>query len=487
MTIMGSQGFNVPTIPPDLRREETIHQIADALEYLDKVANEIFTRIGTRVGENRAHLQKINDRVNLASAKVAKLTGSNKATKVFASAKYPAEDELQPYRITFANTGELREVKHSHYKVQEKHAYVDDRVFKEKLQFYNVHLNIRARKDQNSREEDQNSKKEGLGGLPSDIPSISSLLLFNTTENPYKKYVMLDPLGVVTKTRAAIEEEGARIAEAPSTIVHNEELLKPTAEGIFYIPGMGTVPEIVVPDQLPNLPGVADDLAFSAGQGPSIAPSVMGSNIPDLPSVGFEQDEIPGGLVPVSSTLPSLGGPLPPEPPPPPPPPPPSSSVPPPPPPPPPPPSAAPPPPPPPPPPGPPQPTPADVPKDIAEPTSGRQSLLDSIVKAGGASGAGLKSAKERKVGSKKRRQEEQEQGAVGGGAGGGGGGDLMSDLVSKLTMRRKAISGTAKAGEKAESGGSSSAMDRIASMIPVPPKAEAPVRRGSGNDDDWE
>lgn len=38
MTIMGSQGFNVPTIPPDLRREETIHQIADALEYLDKVS-----------------------------------------------------------------------------------------------------------------------------------------------------------------------------------------------------------------------------------------------------------------------------------------------------------------------------------------------------------------------------------------------------------------------------------------------------------------
>lgn len=233
-------------------------------------------------------------------------------------------------------------------------------------------------------------------------------------------------------------------------------------------------------------PGVADDLAFSADQGPSIAPSVMGSNIPDLPSVGLEHDGIPAGLAPVSSTLPSLGGPPPPEPPPPPPPPPPSANVPPPPPPPPPP-SAAPPPPPPPPPPGLPPPTPADVPKEIAEPTSGRQSLLDSIVKAGGASGAGLKSAKERKVGSKKRRQEEQEQGAAAGGGGGGGGGDLMSDLVSKLTMRRKAISGTAKAGEKAESTGGSSAMDRIASMIPVPPKAEAPARRPSGNDDDWE
>lgn len=88
------------------------------------MANEIFTRIGTRVGENRAHLQKINDRVNLASAKVAKLTGSNKATKVFASAKYPAEDELEPYKITFANTGELREAKHSHYKVTVLHCSV---------------------------------------------------------------------------------------------------------------------------------------------------------------------------------------------------------------------------------------------------------------------------------------------------------------------------------------------------------------------------
>lgn len=30
-------------------------------------------------------------------------------------------------------------------------------------------------------------------GLPSNISSVSSLLLFNTTENLYKKYVFLDP------------------------------------------------------------------------------------------------------------------------------------------------------------------------------------------------------------------------------------------------------------------------------------------------------
>jgi WAS family protein 1 len=477
MTIMGSQGFNVPTIPPDLRREETIHQIADALEYLDKVANEILARVGKRVVENRAHLQRINDRVSLAAARVDKLKGSNKATKVFAGAKYPAEDKLDPFKTTFTNTDGLREIKHSHYKVQEKHAYVDDRVFKEKLQFYNVHLGTKARNNQNSQE-------EGLGGLPSNIPSVSSLLLFNTTENPYKKYVMLDPLGVVTKTRAALEEEEARIAEAPSTIVHNEELYRASAENFLYIPELGTVPEIAVPDLLPNLPGVADDLAFSADQGPSIAPSVMGSNMPDLPSVSPEHDALPTG--PTSTMLPPApSGPPPPEPPPPP-----SGGLPPPPPPP----SAPPPPgpPPPPPPPGPPPPGPPpppaidDAPKSSAEPTSGtggRQSLLDSIVKAGGTAGAGLKSAKDRKVSQKKKKQEEKEQGA----APSGGGGDLMSDLFSKLTMRRKGISGTAKAGEKSDSGGgASSAMDKIASMIPVPPKADKPVR-SAGSDEDWE
>ncbi|XP_059169728.1 WASH complex subunit 1-like [Physella acuta] len=467
MTIMGSQGFNVPTIPPDLRREETIHQIADALDYLDKVANEVFARIGKRVVENKAHLQKINDRVNLATAQVEKLKGSNKATKVFASAKYPAVDKLEPFNTSFSDTDGLQDIKHSNFKVQEKHAIVDDRILKEKLKFYNVHLGTKARKN-------ASSQGEGLGGLPRNTSSVSSLLLFNTTENPYKKYVLLDPLGVVTKTRSAIEEEVNAMAEAPSTIVHNEEMFRATAENFLYMPKLGTVPEIAVPELLPNLPGVADDLAFSGDQGTSIAPSVMGSNVPDLPSFLPEQEITPGPAPGGPPPPPPPSGPPPPEPPPPPPPP---SG--PPPPPPPPPPSA----PPPPPPPGPPPPAPESVPKDVAAPSTGRQSLLDSIVKAGGAAGAGLKSAKERKVNNKKKKQEEK--------APPKGGGDLMGDLHSKLSMRRKGISGNVKVGEKSElpagnSGGASSALEKISSMIPAPPKNSSSAV-AAGSDDDWE
>lgn len=493
MTIMGSQGYFVPTIPPDLRREETIHQISDALEYLDKVANDVFARIGKKVAENKASLAKINDRVNLAAARVDKLKGSNKATKVFSSAKYPSVDTLELFRTDFTHTNGLREITHPHYKVQEKHAQVDERVLRDKLQFYNVHLNTRQRKDHH--------QAEGLGGLPSDVPSVSSLLLFNTTENPYKKYVMLDPLGVVTKTRSAIEEEEASMAEAPSTITHNQEMLNPMADDLTYRPVMADLPDIAVPGNLPNLPGVAEDVAYSADDGPSIAPSVMGSNLQDLdlPSVSAAHDAIPPG--PTDMTVvtsdpaappppppePAPGGPPPPPPPPPPgpPPPPPPGSAPPPPPPP-----GA---PPPPPPPGPPPPPPGDVPAEVAKPAPGRQSLLDSIINAGGAAGAGLKSAKDRKLTKKKKKQDEKDSGAAGASSGGGGGGDLMSDLFSKLTMRRKGISGT-KSEEKSSGGGGGgggantgggSAMDKISSMIPAPSGGDGDG--GDGSDDDWE
>ena len=37
----------------------------------------------------------------------------------------------------------------------------------------------------NTKPEPEDEAEEGLGGLPSDIRSVSSLLLFNTTENLY--------------------------------------------------------------------------------------------------------------------------------------------------------------------------------------------------------------------------------------------------------------------------------------------------------------
>ena len=180
MPVMSDQSFNIPGIPPDLRKEETIHQIADSLEYLNKVANDVFSRITTRVAENRTRIQKINDRVNLAQAKVEKIKGgSNKATKVFALSKYPANEKFEEYKILFPshNVNGLKEDQRPHYKVQSKHKTADDKTLKEKLQFYSVHTNSKKK------QKDGEHAHEGLGGLPKHVASTSSLLLFNTAEN----------------------------------------------------------------------------------------------------------------------------------------------------------------------------------------------------------------------------------------------------------------------------------------------------------------
>lgn len=77
---------------------------------------------------------------------------------------------------------------------------------------------------------------------------------------------MLDPLGVITKTRTAIDEE-TDLADAPSTITQREELQRQQNESFFYMPDIGEVPEITVPDFLPNLLGTGyimnSELCFS--------------------------------------------------------------------------------------------------------------------------------------------------------------------------------------------------------------------------------
>lgn len=41
---LAGQTYTVPLIQPDLRREEAIQQVADALQYLQKVSGDIFSR-----------------------------------------------------------------------------------------------------------------------------------------------------------------------------------------------------------------------------------------------------------------------------------------------------------------------------------------------------------------------------------------------------------------------------------------------------------
>ncbi|XP_033997745.1 WASH complex subunit 1 [Trematomus bernacchii] len=462
------QVYSVPLIQPDLRREEAVHQIADALLYLETISTDIFKRVSDSVERNRRQLQSVTDRIRLAQARVNKIKGSKKATKVFSSAKYPAPDRLQDYTSIFIEAVDPSSQTRPRHRIQNKLRPFDEKALQEKLMYFPVCVNKKKRSEDET--------EEGLGSLPRNISSVSSLLLFNTTENLYKKYVFLDPLaGAVTKTHTTLEtEKEAKPFDAPLSITEGQQLERQTAESYFYMPDLGQVPEIDVPSYLPDLPGIADDLSYSADLGPGFAPSGPTQNIPDLPSFSDESDAHGFHLQPNV-------------PPPPPPPPPPEPAL-------------APaiptgaPPPPPPPPPLPPPPvdspteasrTPssaagpvAGTPSKVVEPPDGRANLLESIRNAGGIGKAKLRDIKERKM--EKKKQKEQEQ-AV---AAASSGGDFMSDLFNKLAMRRKGISGKGPAGGESSDApaGAGGAFARMSDVIPPLPSPHATT-----DDDDWE
>ena len=67
--------------------------------------------------------------------------------------------------------------------------------------------------------------------------------------------MLLDPLGVVTKTRESKGDLEDHLAEAPPTILEGEMLEKQNKQNLFYTPVAGDVPEISVPEFLPELSG----------------------------------------------------------------------------------------------------------------------------------------------------------------------------------------------------------------------------------------
>uniref|UniRef100_G3PI36 WAS protein family homolog 1 n=1 Tax=Gasterosteus aculeatus aculeatus TaxID=481459 RepID=G3PI36_GASAC len=450
------QVYSVPLIQSDLRREEAVHQIADALLYLETISTDIFRRVSDSVEKNRRQLQSVTDRIRLAQARVDKIKGSKKATKVFSSAKYPAPDRLRDYSSIFIEATDPSSQTRPRHRIQNKLQPFDETALQEKLMYFPVCVS--------KKKKSEDETEEGLGSLPRNISSVSSLLLFNTTENLYKKYVFLDPLaGAVTKTHRTLEtEKEEKPFDAPLSITKREQLDRQTAESYFYVPDLGQVPEIDVPSYLPDLPGIADDLSYSADLGPGFAPSGPTHIIPDLPTFAEESDAHASQLQPM----------VPPPPPPPPPPPEPAlaPAIP-----------AGPPPPPPPRPPPPPLDSPTRVPQasnsGLWQPSDGRANLLESIRNAGGIGKAQLRNVKERKM--EKKKQKEQEQ--VGAASSSG---DFMSDLFNKLSMRRKGISGKdPAAGEPGKTpAGTGGAFARMSDVIPPLPSPHVTT-----DDDDWE
>ena len=86
--------YHVPLVSHDLTPSETVLQIADALDALDRITADVFDRVEARVAANSARVRSVTARISAAAAKVDALRQSRTATAVFSSSRYTVYTQL---------------------------------------------------------------------------------------------------------------------------------------------------------------------------------------------------------------------------------------------------------------------------------------------------------------------------------------------------------------------------------------------------------
>ena len=124
---------------------------------------------------------------------------------------------------------------------------------------------------------------EGLGPVPQQVEYVGSLLLFNSSINPYKNYQTLDNLVSSGRTGKETLLAAKALASAPKSMLGGDALpdVGPNLD-LTFKPEMGEMASLALPSNLP-LDFLAD-LSYEGVALPSIAPSAAKANY-DLPQI----------------------------------------------------------------------------------------------------------------------------------------------------------------------------------------------------------
>ncbi|CAF1162861.1 unnamed protein product [Rotaria sp. Silwood1] len=284
--------YTVPVIAGDLRRAEFIKQVADTFDYLDTVSQDMFNRIALRLNVYRAQLNKFDERIQHANAHIERIKGSKRAIQVHSSARYPVEQNRSTYKSIFEcdTDNDDNKVPVLHYNLFRLNETIDkfiDRKDKESKSNDDT-LIVLKQYDDNFIQKTKKSILNGLGRPPTNITSVVSFLKYNTQENPYTQPTKIDPLNVGGRIRKQVDEPAqSRFVETPLPAFYKQMSERPTIGDFGYNPTLGLVPQLSLPDNLPELENYAtfDDntaIAWTGQQMTSIAPSFAISMLPDI-------------------------------------------------------------------------------------------------------------------------------------------------------------------------------------------------------------
>lgn len=100
------QPYECALVNNDVTNDETLHDLFYNLDRLNGTIDDVFARIERRVNDERHRLSQINTRVATCQGKVNLVRGSNRATTVFSTSKFPAPRDLPAYPTLFSQMTE---------------------------------------------------------------------------------------------------------------------------------------------------------------------------------------------------------------------------------------------------------------------------------------------------------------------------------------------------------------------------------------------
>ncbi|EYB84495.1 hypothetical protein Y032_0315g2269 [Ancylostoma ceylanicum] len=247
--------------PADLDQEEAVFRVVTHLRTFHETADCLFNRIASRIDELNDSYQGLQSRLEVVNRKVNVLknmntTGILTCLSRFPSAEYtPARDLLIPV---------------------DKH--VEKRVFKPKSRPSGAVDMRRELEDRKqfflpSQLNQQSSSSEGSSkeaGTPRKVAAFADMFFSETDELTFGQKSTKRKISAIREK--AKNESTVNGTEIDAAAIHTEQTR--LVDPLDYVPESGPIEDLDLPNILPDLPGIAEDLTVLDDIVPSIFPDI---------------------------------------------------------------------------------------------------------------------------------------------------------------------------------------------------------------------
>lgn len=267
---MQSLPLQVPILTTDDFEPYCIFKAVKTLGYLENAINGVFNTIFNRIREEQNKVSLISERISKCQEVVHGLNDSSTAITILSPPKFVGSEHPPPYRpiSQFIPKQIPEHISGNSVIVNEalsNTSYYEDSQFK----FVNPPI-VQKSHLQSGR----------IGCSPEHIHSISSLLIFNSNENPYNNTFLSNNFEQIKQIESSAS---IFIPDPPISIVRHESL--PHLDDILPKIKLDDsfLSELNLPKNIPILENIVDfEIEFDFGNQPSSIPSLEENPVPEF-------------------------------------------------------------------------------------------------------------------------------------------------------------------------------------------------------------